>query len=128
MLLNPRSGYRQARRLYRRTVAPAFAAAGIKACVRETRGTGHARDIVARLDAQQVAGIDGERPGGQRSAWGGGWMAGETRRRLRPCRQLARPGLPTAHRPLPALALPPCARTPPQASCVWAATACSTRR
>jgi diacylglycerol kinase family enzyme len=59
VLLNPVAGHRLARRLYRHIVAPTFAAAGIKAAVRETRRAGHARELVAALTVEQLARLDG---------------------------------------------------------------------
>ena len=58
-MLNPSSGSCQGRRVYRRLAAPAFAAAGIKAAVRETRHPGPAGESVAGLTLEQLRGIDG---------------------------------------------------------------------
>ena len=59
VVLNPNSGHRRAPSLYRRVVAPLFAAAGIRAAVRETQRPGHAHDMVAQLTARELDGIDG---------------------------------------------------------------------
>lgn len=64
VLLNPNSGHRQGRRVWRRLAEPVFAAAGIKTRVWETRGPGHASEMVAGLTAQQLQGIDGGCGGG----------------------------------------------------------------
>lgn len=78
MLLNPNSGRRQGRRVWRRLAEPVFAAAGIKTRVWETRRAGHAHDMVVGLTAQQLQGIDG--------GLGGGVVA------LKPLRQCVLPG------------------------------------
>ncbi|KAL4423103.1 hypothetical protein ABPG77_004786 [Micractinium sp. CCAP 211/92] len=59
VLLNPNSGHRQGRRVWRRLAEPVLAAASIKTRVWETCGPGHASEMVAGLTAQQLQGIDG---------------------------------------------------------------------
>lgn len=60
VILNPLSGRRRARSLYARTVAPLFAAGGIRAAVRETQWPGHAAEMVGQLTAAELRDMDGE--------------------------------------------------------------------
>ena len=59
VVLNPNAGRRQARYLWRRLVAPVFDAGGIKCELTETRGPGHAHELVAALTLGQLQALDG---------------------------------------------------------------------
>lgn len=57
--MNPNSGSRRARTVFRSIVGPVFRAAGIKTVVRETQFAGHGQEMAEGLTLQELEGIDG---------------------------------------------------------------------